>query len=73
MQEVAAYFGVHLQTVRSLTANGHLRAYRIGSRTIRFRRDEVEAAAQPIDGDIDAEIKRVVSSTDSPRRSEIGR
>lgn len=38
------------RTVRTMIADGRLRAYRLGPRVIRLRLDEVEAALQPFGG-----------------------
>jgi excisionase family DNA binding protein len=47
--EVAALFRITTRGVGLMRADGRLKAYRAGERIIRFRRDEVEAALQPID------------------------
>ncbi len=46
--EVATYLGVTDRTIRNLLSAGHLRAYKIGGHTVRFRRDEIEAALTPM-------------------------
>ena len=49
MADVAKYFGVNIRTIRNWIASGKVRAYRIGGgRTIRFRRDELDEAMQPV-------------------------
>lgn len=46
--EVADYLGVTDRTIRNLLSAGHLRAYKVGNKTVRFRRDEVDAAMTPM-------------------------
>ena len=46
--ETAAYLGLTTRTVSTMIADGRLRAYRCGPRIIRLRRDEIDAAMQPI-------------------------
>jgi len=46
--EAAAYLNVTTRTIRSMIADGRLRAYSLGSRMIRLRLDEVDAAMQPM-------------------------
>jgi len=46
--EVATYLGVTDRTIRNLISAGHLRAYKVGNKTVRFRRDEIDAAMTPI-------------------------
>jgi excisionase family DNA binding protein len=45
--DVAEYLGVTTRTVQMMLADGRLRAYRLGPRIVRLRRDEVDAALQP--------------------------
>jgi excisionase family DNA binding protein len=47
--EVAEHFRITTRCVDTMRADGRLKAYALGDRIIRFRRDEVEAALQPID------------------------
>lgn len=46
--DVAKYLGVTDRAVRNMVADGRLRAWRLGGRVIRFRRDEIDAAMQPM-------------------------
>ena len=48
VSDVARYLGVTTRTVYTMVADGRLRAYKLGDRIIRFRRDEVDAALTPI-------------------------
>jgi excisionase family DNA binding protein len=48
--DTARYLGVTPRTVYTMIADGRLRAYKLGDRVIRFRRDEIDAALTPIDG-----------------------
>lgn len=45
--DVAACFGITTRTVHMWIAKGRLRAYRVGPKLIRFRRDEIDALLQP--------------------------
>ena len=49
IKAVAAYLGVTPRTVYTMIADGRLRAYKLGDRLIRFRRDEVDAALTPVE------------------------
>jgi excisionase family DNA binding protein len=49
--EVAQHFRITTRGVDLLRRDGRLTAYALGDRIIRFKRDEVEAALQPIDAD----------------------
>jgi excisionase family DNA binding protein len=42
-QDVARYFGVDIQTIDNMAADGRLKKYALG-RIVRFHRDEVDAA-----------------------------
>jgi excisionase family DNA binding protein len=48
VKDVAAYLHVTPRTVYTMMADGRLKAYKIGYRLIRFRRDEVDAAMTPV-------------------------
>jgi excisionase family DNA binding protein len=48
--EAASYLGVTTRTTRQMIADGRLRGYRSGSRLIRLRVDEIDAAMQPYGG-----------------------
>ncbi|WP_081283071.1 excisionase family DNA-binding protein [Mycobacterium asiaticum] len=48
--EAAEYLGVTSRTVRQMIADGRLRAYRSGSRLVRLRLDEIDAAMRPFGG-----------------------
>jgi excisionase family DNA binding protein len=48
LQEAAEHYGVSVKTIRRYIAEGRLRAYKLGSRTIRVSLDDVEALARPI-------------------------
>ena len=48
--ETAELLGVTDRTVRQMVADGRLKAYSLGSRVIRLRLSEVEAAFQPYGG-----------------------
>ena len=50
IRDVATYLGVTTRTVRTMIADGRLRAYKLGDRIIRFRRTEVDAALTPTGG-----------------------
>ena len=49
--EVAELYRVTTRCVDLMRADGRLRAYTLGDRIIRFRRDEVDAAFTPVDVD----------------------
>jgi excisionase family DNA binding protein len=49
IKDVAEYVGVTKRTVYTMIADGRLKAYRLGDRIIRFRRDEVDAALTPVE------------------------
>lgn len=49
-KQAAEYLGVTDRTVRTMIADGRLRAYRLGRAVLRLRLDEVEAALQPVVG-----------------------
>ena len=46
----AEMIGVDPKTVHTMIADGRLKAYRLGWRVIRLRRDEVIAAFEPFGG-----------------------
>lgn len=48
--DVATYLGINPYTVRTMIADGRLRAYRLGDRVIRLRRSEIDAAMTPVGG-----------------------
>lgn len=41
--DVAALYGVNEKTVRRRVADGHLKAYRLGGKLLRFKREDVDA------------------------------
>lgn len=45
--QVAKKFGVHKNTVSNWIRDGILPAYRVGARTVRIRRADVESVATP--------------------------
>jgi excisionase family DNA binding protein len=45
--DAAEYLGVTTRTVQQMIADGRLRAYRLGARVVRLRRDEIDAALEP--------------------------
>jgi excisionase family DNA binding protein len=45
--EAAKYLGVTTRGLDLMIADGRLKAYQLGSRVIRLRRDEIDAALQP--------------------------
>lgn len=47
-REAGDILGVTDRTIRNMLADGRLRGYRIGSRNIRLKLNEVESALQPI-------------------------
>jgi excisionase family DNA binding protein len=53
VKAVAKYLGVTPRTVYTMMADGRLKAYRIGYRIIRFRRDEIDAAMTPVEAATD--------------------
>lgn len=50
--ETAEYIGVTPRGVNLMTADGRLTAYTLGSRVVRFRRDEIDAAFTPANGQL---------------------
>jgi excisionase family DNA binding protein len=48
--EAADYLAVTELTIRQMIADGRLRGYRSGTRIIRLRRDEIDAAMRPFGG-----------------------
>ena len=48
--DAANYLGVTTRTIRQMIADGRLRGYRSGSRLVRLRLDEIDAAMQPFGG-----------------------
>jgi excisionase family DNA binding protein len=50
--EAAEYLGLTTHGVRKMIADGRLQAYRLGPRTIRLRRDEIDAAFTKIGGGV---------------------
>lgn len=48
LAQTAEYHGVSGRTVRNWVAAGRLPAYRVGSRLLRFRRDDVEGLARRV-------------------------
>jgi excisionase family DNA binding protein len=48
--DAATYLGVTTRTVQQMIADGRLRAYRLGPRIVRLRRDDIDAALQPYGG-----------------------
>jgi excisionase family DNA binding protein len=44
----AQRYGVHPKTIRRMIARGELKAYRLGSRSIRIDLDELDAMLRPI-------------------------
>ena len=49
VKDVAEYLGVTTRTVYVMVADGRLKAYKLGYRIIRFRRDEIDAAMTPVE------------------------
>lgn len=47
--QAADVLGVHHQTIRGYIRDGHLKARRIGSRTIRISASDLDAFMQPIE------------------------
>jgi excisionase family DNA binding protein len=48
--ETAELLGVTDRTIRNMISDGRLKAYTLGTRVVRLRLDEVQAALQPIVG-----------------------
>jgi excisionase family DNA binding protein len=48
--ESAEYLGVTTRTIRQMIADGRLRGYRSGTRLVRLRIDEIDAALKPFGG-----------------------
>jgi excisionase family DNA binding protein len=48
--DAATYLDVTTRTIRQMIADGRLRGYRSGSRLVRLRVDEIDAAMQPFGG-----------------------
>jgi excisionase family DNA binding protein len=48
--DAADYLGVTTRTIRQMIADGRLRGYRSGSRLVRLRLDEIDAAMTPFGG-----------------------
>jgi excisionase family DNA binding protein len=48
--DAAEYLGVTTRTIRQMIADGRLRGYRSGSRLVRLRLDEIDAAIKPFGG-----------------------
>lgn len=48
--QTADYLGVSDRTVREMIADGRLKAYSLGSRVVRLRRADVDAAMTPYGG-----------------------
>jgi excisionase family DNA binding protein len=48
--DAAEYLGVTTRTIRQMIADGRLRGYRSGSRLVRLRVNEIDAAMQPFGG-----------------------
>jgi len=48
--DAADYLGVTTRTIRQMIADGRLLGYRSGSRLVRLRLDEIDAAMQPYGG-----------------------
>ena len=48
--QAAEYIGVTDRTIRQMIADGRLTGYRSGSRLVRLRIDEIDAAMQPFGG-----------------------
>lgn len=46
--DTAAYLGLTDRTIRTMISDGRLRAYKIGGKLVRLRRDEIDAAMTPI-------------------------
>jgi excisionase family DNA binding protein len=52
LSEAADYLGVTPRTVRQMVADSRLRAYKLGDRVVRLRLDEIDAAMQPVGGEV---------------------
>jgi excisionase family DNA binding protein len=52
LSEAADYLGVTTRTVRQMVADQRLRAYKLGDRVVRLRLDEIDAAMQPVGGQV---------------------
>ncbi|BBY08167.1 excisionase family DNA-binding protein [Mycobacterium noviomagense] len=50
ISDAAQYLGVTTRTIRQMIADGRLRGYRSGSRLVRLRLNEIDAAMQPFGG-----------------------
>jgi excisionase family DNA binding protein len=50
VKDVAEYLHITPRTVYVMVADRRLKAYKLGDRIIRFRRDEIDAAMTPIGG-----------------------
>ena len=48
--EAASYLGVTTRTIRQMTADGRITAYRAGSRLVRIDLNEIDAALEPYGG-----------------------
>lgn len=48
--QAAEYLGVTDRTIRQMICDGRLKGYRAGSRLVRLRIDEIDAAMQPFGG-----------------------
>lgn len=48
--EAAEYLGVTDRTIRQMIADGRLNGYRLGSRVVRLRQGDIDAAMQPFGG-----------------------
>jgi excisionase family DNA binding protein len=48
--DAADYLGVTTRTIRQMIADGRLRGYRSGSRLVRLRLSEIDAAMRPYGG-----------------------
>lgn len=48
--DAAEYLGVTTRTIRQMIADGRLRGYRSGTRLVRLRLNEIDAAMQPFGG-----------------------
>jgi excisionase family DNA binding protein len=48
--DAAEYLGVTTRTIQQMVADGRLRAYRLGPRVVRLRRDDIDAALTPYGG-----------------------
>jgi excisionase family DNA binding protein len=48
IRDTAAYLKIDQSTVRDMIADGRLKAYKLGNRVIRLRRNEIDAALTQI-------------------------